>query len=61
MQSWRHAGRILQGLREGRGWTVPMFVAELKKFASSYDRIGAVLAAWPDETNRLPPQRPRPG
>jgi hypothetical protein len=30
MESWRHAGRILQGLREGRGWTVPMFVAELE-------------------------------
>src|SRR4029453_5875930 len=33
---------------------------DLKKFAPSDDRIGALLAAWRDETNRLPPQRPRP-
>ena len=32
----------------------------LKRFASSGDMIGPVLAAWPDETNRLPPQRPGP-
>src|SRR5919201_3544315 len=38
MQSWRHAGRILQGLREGRGWTVPMFVAELEAQASAIGR-----------------------
>jgi hypothetical protein len=31
----------------------------LKRFAPSGDRIGAVLAARRDETNRLPPQRPR--
>ena len=31
----------------------------LKRFASSDDRIGVVLAAWRYETNRLPPQRPR--
>ena len=31
----------------------------LKRFACSGDMIGPVLAAWPDETNRLPPQRPR--
>jgi hypothetical protein len=31
----------------------------LKRFVSSGDVIGAALAAWPDETNRLPPQRPR--
>jgi hypothetical protein len=30
----------------------------LKRFAPSNDRIGAVLAAWRYETNRLPPQRP---
>jgi hypothetical protein len=38
MQSWRHAGRILQGLREGRGWTVPMFVAELEAQARAIGR-----------------------
>ena len=38
MQSWRHAGRILQGLREGRGWTVPMFVAELEAQAKAIGR-----------------------
>ena len=32
----------------------------LKNLAPSDDRIGAVLAAWRHETNRLPPQRPRP-
>jgi hypothetical protein len=31
----------------------------LKRFAPSSDIIGAVLAAWRHETNRLPPQRPR--
>ncbi len=34
---------------------------DLKKFAPSDDMIGGVLAAWRDETNRLPPQRPRSG
>jgi hypothetical protein len=38
MQSWRHAGRILQGLREGRGWTVPIFVAELEAQARAIGR-----------------------
>jgi hypothetical protein len=38
MESWRHAGRILQGLREGRGWTVPMFVAELDAQAKAVGR-----------------------
>jgi hypothetical protein len=38
MESWRHAGRILQGLREGRGWTVPMFVAELEAHARAIGR-----------------------
>jgi hypothetical protein len=38
MESWRHAGRILQGLREGRGWTVPMFVAELDAQARAIGR-----------------------
>jgi hypothetical protein len=27
----------------------------LKRFARSDDMIGPVLAAWPDETNLLPP------
>jgi hypothetical protein len=31
---------------------------DLKKFARSDDMIGPVLAAWRDETNRVPPQRP---
>ena len=34
-------------------------VRSLKIFAGSGDRIGAVLAAWRHETNRLPPQRLR--
>jgi hypothetical protein len=34
------------------------FGGDLKRFAPSNDRIGAVLAAWRHETNRLPPQRP---
>jgi hypothetical protein len=32
--------------------------ANLKSFARSGDMIWPVLAAWPDETNRLPLQRP---
>jgi hypothetical protein len=32
----------------------------LKRFASSGDVIGVVLAGWRHETNRLPPQRPGP-
>jgi hypothetical protein len=32
----------------------------LKRFASSGDMIRPLLAAWPYETNCLPPQRPRP-
>src|SRR5215211_1328496 len=31
---------------------------DLKRFARSGDMIGPLLAAWPDETNRLSPQRP---
>jgi hypothetical protein len=36
---------------------VPSEAAEalLKRFARSGDMIGPVLAAWPDETNRLSP------
>ena len=30
----------------------------LKRFAPSSDAVWPVLAAWRDETNRLPPQRP---
>jgi hypothetical protein len=33
----------------------------LQRFARSGDMTGPVLAAWPDETNRLPSQRPGPG
>ena len=29
MGSWRQAGRILQGLREQRGWEVSRLAAEL--------------------------------
>jgi type I restriction enzyme S subunit len=36
------------------------FRGELKSFAHSSDISPGVLAAWPDETNRLPPQRPGP-
>src|SRR5215203_335881 len=30
MGSWQHAGRMLRGLRENRGWEVPKLAAELK-------------------------------
>ena len=29
MDNWRRAGRILQGLREGRGWSVSTLASEL--------------------------------
>jgi uncharacterized protein YjbI with pentapeptide repeats len=32
--------------------------ANLQRFAPSDDMMGVVLAAWRDETNCLPPQRP---
>jgi hypothetical protein len=35
MGSWRQAGRILQGLRERRGWEVPRLAAELTAQATS--------------------------
>ena len=35
MGSWRQAGRILQGLREQRGWEVPRLAAELTAQASA--------------------------
>jgi hypothetical protein len=35
MGSWRQAGRILRGLREGRGWEVPRLAAELKAQATA--------------------------
>ena len=35
MASWRQAGRILQGLRERRGWEVPRLAAELTAQASA--------------------------
>jgi putative DNA methylase len=44
---------------QDRRLTVWEVTQHLKKFAPSDDRIGAVLAGWRDETNRLPPQRPR--
>ena len=30
MASWRQAGRVLQALREGCGWSVPMLAVELE-------------------------------
>ena len=30
MGSWQHAGCMLRGLRENRGWEVPKLAAELK-------------------------------
>ena len=35
MGSWRHAGRMLRGLRENRGWEVPKLAAELKAKATA--------------------------
>src|SRR4029453_13884182 len=35
MGSWRQAGRILQGLRERRGWEVPRLAPELQAQATS--------------------------
>jgi hypothetical protein len=35
MASWRQAGRILQGLREHRGWEVPRLAAELTAQATA--------------------------
>src|SRR4029453_12586538 len=35
MASWRQEGRILQGLRERRGWEVPRLAAELTAQATS--------------------------
>jgi hypothetical protein len=35
MASWRQAGRILQGLREQRGWEVPRLAAELTAHAGA--------------------------
>jgi hypothetical protein len=35
-------------------------ITDLKRFASSGDVIGVVLAGWRHETNCLPPQCPRP-
>jgi hypothetical protein len=34
MGSWQHAGRMLRGLRENRGWEVPKLTAELTLPAS---------------------------
>ena len=47
--------------RAGRGrgrWSHPGPKKLLKTFARSGDTMRGVLAAWRDETNRLPPQRP---
>ena len=30
MAGWRQAGRVLQALREGCGWSVPMLAVELE-------------------------------
>jgi hypothetical protein len=35
MGSWQHAGRMLRGLRESRGWEVPRLAAELKAQATA--------------------------
>ena len=35
MGSWQHAGRMLRGLRENRGWEVPKLAAELKAQATA--------------------------
>src|SRR5215211_6215191 len=35
MGSWQHAGRMLRGLRENRGWEVPKLAAELKTQATA--------------------------
>src|SRR5215207_6828136 len=35
MGSWQHAGRMLRGLRENRGWEVPKLAAELKAAATA--------------------------
>jgi hypothetical protein len=35
MGSWQHAGHMLQGLRENRGWEVPKLAAELKAKATA--------------------------
>jgi hypothetical protein len=35
MGSWQHAGRMLRGLRENRGWEVPKLAAELKAKATA--------------------------
>jgi hypothetical protein len=40
MGSWQHAGRMLRGLRENRGWEVPKLAAELKAQATA---IGQAL------------------
>jgi hypothetical protein len=38
MGSWQHAGRMLRGLRENRGWEVPRLAAELKAQATAIAR-----------------------
>jgi hypothetical protein len=40
MGSWQHAGRMLRGLRENRGWEVPRLAVELKAQATA---IGQAL------------------
>src|SRR5215212_742000 len=35
MGSWQHAGRMLRGLRENRGWEVPKLATELKAKATA--------------------------
>jgi hypothetical protein len=54
-QSRAPAPRIGRSLRCEVGYCTII----VKMFASSGDMIGAVLAGWRHETNRLPPQRPR--
>ena len=37
MGSWQHAGRMLRGLRENRGWEVPKLAADA---GSWYGQVG---------------------
>jgi hypothetical protein len=38
MGNWRQAGRILQGLREQRVWSIPRFAVELEAKANAIGR-----------------------
>ena len=49
MGSWQHAGRMLRGLRENRGWEVPKLAAELKAKAT------AIGQSVPDRQSEVVP------